>query len=134
MEVQTCSRCRKFFNYIGGERICPACKEELEKEFQKVKEYIRDNKGATVIQVAKDCEVSEKMIREWVRQERLEMSSTDGEFVCEKCGASITSGRFCAKCKNDMVDSLSSAIKKDAPKVEPAKKPGHDGNKMRFLK
>ena len=74
MEVQTCSRCRKFFNYIGGERICPACKEEVEKEFQKVKEYIRDNRSATVIQVAKECEVSEKQIRQWVREERLELS------------------------------------------------------------
>lgn len=133
MEVQTCTRCRRFFNYIGGERLCPSCKEEIEKEFQKVKEYIRENRGATVIQVATDCEVPEKQIREWVRQERLELSSTDGEFVCEKCGASITSGRFCAKCKNDMVDSLNSAIKKEEPKPEP-KKDTHGGNKMRFLK
>ena len=133
MEVQTCSRCRKFFNYIGGERICPACKEEVEKEFQKVKEYIKDNRSATVMQVAKECEVSEKQIRQWVREERLELSSTDGEFVCEKCGAPITSGRFCAKCKNEMVDNLSAVIKKDEPKPEPQKKL-HDGNKMRFLK
>ncbi len=133
MEVQTCSRCRKFFNYIGGERICPACKEEVEKEFQKVKEYIRDNRGASVLEVARECEVSEKQIREWVREERLELSSRDGEFVCEKCGASITSGRFCDKCKNEMVDSLNSAIKKEAPKPEAPKKL-RDGNKMRFLK
>ena len=133
MEVQTCSRCRKFFNYIGGERICPACKEEVEKEFQKVKEYIRDNKGASVLEVSRECEVSERQIREWVREERLELSSRDGEFVCEKCGASITSGRFCDKCKNEMVDSLNSAIKKEAPKPEAPKKL-RDGNRMRFLK
>ena len=132
MEVQTCTRCRRFFNYIGGERICPACKEEVEKEFQKVKDYIRENKGATVIQVAEECEVSEKQIREWVREERLELTATDGAFVCEKCGVAITSGRFCAKCKADMVDTLNSAIKKDEPKPEP-KKNNRDGNKMRFL-
>lgn len=133
MEVQTCTRCRKFFNYVGGERLCPACKEEVEKEFQKVKEYIRENKTATVVQVADECEVSERQIRQWIKEERLELSISDGAIICEKCGAAITSGRFCEKCKAEMVNSLNTAIKKDEPKPE-VKKSTRDGNKMRFLK
>ena len=39
MNVRNCKECGRLFNYIAGPPICPACKEELEKKFQKAKEY-----------------------------------------------------------------------------------------------
>ena len=54
-------------------------------------------------------------------------------MTCEKCGTPISSGRFCDKCKNEMVNELGSAIKKDIPKPAPKKQEDH-GNRMRFLK
>ena len=80
--------------------LCPVCKEELEVTFQAVKKYVEDNRGASVQQVVEDCGVEIQQIREWIREERLEFSEGSSIGVaCEKCGASIRTGRFCEKCK-----------------------------------
>lgn len=132
MNVRNCRKCGKLFNYVTGAPVCPACKEALEKKFQEVKKYVQENKGVTIHDVAENCEVDTQQVRQWVREERLEFS---GEGVtgitCEKCGASIATGRFCAKCKADMASTLNSVIpKKEAPKH---KKDPKDNPKMRFL-
>ena len=67
-----------------------------------------------------------------VREERLSFSGAGADgFVCEHCGAPITTGRFCEKCKSNMTDSLNEAL--DKPKPAPVKKQEKDGNRMRFL-
>ena len=136
MEVVACSRCRRLFNYISGPKTCPACLEAMEEDFQKCKKYIQENKGATIGQVAEECEVSEKQIREWVRQERLEFAEGSSIGVnCEKCGQMIRSGRFCEKCKAAMTNSLNEVLEANKPKkLETPKKDPKDSPKMRFLK
>ncbi len=132
--IESCQKCRRFFNYIGGDKLCPACKEEMEKEFQKVKEFIREHKGCNMVEVAELCEVSEKQIKEWIRQERLILTEPMGDITCEKCGAPILSGRFCAKCRAEMVGELNSAFKKEASAPAPAKPESDHKDRMRFLK
>lgn len=135
MDVKNCRKCRKLFNYIGGQPICPSCKEELEKSFQVVKKYIQDNKNCTVSEVSEACEVEESQIRQWVREERLMFAegSVCG-ITCETCGTPITSGRFCAKCKVSMINDLTNAGRRpQAP--TPVQQAGRRTaeNKMRFL-
>ncbi|OYP28250.1 MerR family transcriptional regulator, partial [Lachnotalea glycerini] len=36
MDVRNCKKCRKLFNYIGGQPICPSCLADSEEEFRKV--------------------------------------------------------------------------------------------------
>lgn len=132
--IQTCTRCRRLFNYIGGDKLCPACKEEVEKEFQNVKEYIRDHKGCNIVEVAEFCEVSENQIKEWVRQERLILTEPLGDIACEKCGVPIMSGRYCDKCRAEMVGELNAAIYKEAPKPVEKKESTDHKDRMRFLK
>ena len=133
MNVVNCKKCGKIFNYIAGLPICPKCQEKSEEEFQKVKEYISKNPGVSVASTAEACEVEVAQIRQWLREERLTFSSTEGsDLACEKCGKPILSGRFCDACKLEVSKGLSDAIRKpEAPK--PAKKPEVGGNKMRFL-
>lgn len=135
MDVRNCRKCRKLFNYIGGQPICPSCKEELEKTFQVVKKYIQDNRNATVSQVAEACEVEESQIRQWVREERLMFAEGSVSGIgCETCGTPITSGRFCAKCKAEMINTLSSVGRRPAPAAAPAQQPRRGTEtKMRFL-
>ncbi len=134
MEVMNCKKCRRLFNYIGGQPICPQCREDLEKTFHEVKKYLFDNRGATISDVVRDCEVDEGQIRQWVREERLEFSSgINAGVVCENCGAPITSGRFCEKCKASMINDLQSAGRRPEPEApKPQKQQTHE-NKMRFL-
>ena len=131
MEVRNCRNCKRLFNYLGGPPICPACKDELEKKFMEVKEYIRENKGVGIKQVATDMDVSENQIRQWVREERLEFAADSGEvFHCEQCGAPIHTGRFCENCKKSMATNLGNLYR--AAVGPESKKREHDGDKMRF--
>ena len=133
MDVKNCRRCRKLFNYIGGQPICPSCREEIEKDFQKVKEYVREHKNCSVSEVAEECEVEESQIRQWVREERLMFAEGVGGIACEVCGAPIQSGRFCEKCKASMINELSEAGRKPvAPTVQQTPRRSAE-NKMRFL-
>lgn len=134
MDVKNCKRCRRLFNYISGQPICPACREELEAEFQKVKKYIQDHRNATVAQVAEECEVEESQIRQWVREERLMFAegSVSG-IACEVCGTPITSGRFCDKCKAGMINDLSRAGRQPKVAEQPKITRTTRENKMRFL-
>lgn len=134
MEVRSCRKCRRLFNYLGGSPICPACKEELEKVFYQVKEYIRDNPHASIREVAEENGVSSSQIQQWVREERLQFSSdSDIALQCEKCGAKIFTGRYCDNCKANLANGLTKAFSSDKKPEEP-KKPEKTGNKMRFMK
>lgn len=133
MELATCKVCRKFFNHTGGEKICPVCKEKLEKKFQEVKDFIRENAGVSVEEVCEKCEVDKKQIQQWIREERLEFTSDSGAgIVCESCGTPITTGRYCDKCKAELASGLIGAIEKPAPEA-PKKPEKKSGAKMRFL-
>ena len=123
MDVRTCKSCGRLFNYLSGDPLCSACRDSTEKKFMEVKEYIRENRNASI-----------KQLERWVRQERLEFSKDSGVmFFCSSCGEPIQSGTMCEKCKKGMASSLSSMI--DKPKtVEAPKKKLHDSDKMRFLK
>lgn len=133
MEIRNCKECGRLFNYINGRPICQACKEKLENKFHEVKEYIRQNPGASIQQVSDDNEVSVKQIKQWVREERLCFSDDSPiSLDCENCGAQIKTGRFCPACMAKLQNNLQSAIRK--PKVEVAhKSPVRDGERMRFL-
>ena len=134
MDVKNCRRCRRLFNYIGGQPICPACREELEKKFQEVKKYLIENKNATIPMVVENCDVDENQVRQWVKEERLEFSSgIDAGVVCENCGTPISTGRFCDKCKTSMMNDLSSVGRKPVVEEQPAVKKTDHTNKRRFL-
>lgn len=99
MEVVACISCRRLFNYISGEKLCPECKEEMDKCFADVKEYLYEHKGASIKKVSEEFDIPERTIHRWLKEGRLELS--EGSMItleCEGCGANITSGRFCNKC------------------------------------
>ena len=135
MNVRNCRNCGNIFNYVAGQVICPACREKLEKKFQEVKEYIRENKGVGIQEVADACEVDAGQIRQWLREERLELATDSALYLnCESCGQPIRSGRFCDKCKANLTKDLKDAIKVNKPSDSKAVKNQGDSAKMRFLK
>lgn len=132
MDVRNCRNCKRLFNYIGGAKLCPACKEELEKKFTQVKEYIRNNKSASLKMISEDNEVSVQQLHQWVREERLVF--TEESMVgldCEKCGKTIRTGRYCDQCKNQMLHDFGNVYKKEEKVI--TKKDPRSREKMRFL-
>lgn len=133
MNVRNCKKCGRLFNYAMGPIICPQCKEETEAKFKEVKTYIQEHPHCGIHEVADACEIDVQQIQQWLREERLEFTSDSViELQCEVCGCDIRSGRFCEKCKVNMVNGLQRSIQpQKAP--EPVKKDTHDAARMRFL-
>lgn len=135
MEVLTCRSCGRLFNYISGERVCPACQKKSEEKFIEVKKYVRENPDVEIHTLSQEMEVSVSQINRWVREERLVFSEDSPVGIpCESCGATIKTGRYCDKCKAERRNEFSHAAGLDRPK-QPEKRALRDGkeNKMRFL-
>ncbi|MCH5267132.1 MAG: transposase [Lachnospiraceae bacterium] len=131
MDVRNCKVCGNMFNYIDTS-ICPSCTKKLEEKFQVVKEFIRENPGTPISQVAEECEVPVQQLKRWVRQERLTFSSESGVTIdCEKCGKPILTGRFCRECKRNLTDTFSGMYTEK--KVVAAPRKNDSKGKMRFL-
>lgn len=108
MEVQTCSKCGRLFNWVGiGPRLCPFCKEREEEIFKTVKNYLWDHKGANMKEVMENCGATEKQIKQWIREQRIEFAKESGVTVdCERCGKPILSGKMCADCRKQMEQEI----------------------------
>ncbi len=106
---RTCKFCGKIFSYMGKD-LCPQCIRDLENKFTTIREYLYKHPGASVAQVSEDTEVDEKMILYFLREGRLEMKNAGGFLSCEKCGASITTGRLCKQCMNSLSSALGNAV------------------------
>ncbi|MCF6465076.1 TIGR03826 family flagellar region protein [Clostridium sp. Cult2] len=102
MDVRNCSRCGKIYAYDGF-KICLQCRREDEKDFKIIKEYIDENPGANISEVSEGTGVDTKKIIEFLREGRLEVEDEHNLLLsCERCGASIKTGRFCEKCNSEM--------------------------------
>lgn len=135
MNIRNCRVCGRIFNYLSGVPICPNCKDDLEAKFQEVKEYIREHRGVGIMEVAEACDVDPAQIRQWLRDDRLEVTEDSAMFLnCESCGAPIRSGKYCEKCKASMTQSFNEVLRTNRPAPKPEKKSGSEDNaRMRFL-
>jgi hypothetical protein len=105
METYTgvCKRCKKLFTSFSESDYCPACDREIEAQFRKVRDYIRDNPGENIEQVAHATQTPKKLIMSWVKEERLQFSNPElVGLKCRKCGKIISTGMFCRDCKKEL--------------------------------
>ena len=107
---------------------------KLEERFDEVKEYIEEHKAATINEVSEECDVSSRQIEQWIREERLMIAEDSPIGIrCERCGATIRSGRFCERCKNKIANNLGSMYGESNAAVESMEKRASAEAKMRFL-
>lgn len=133
MEVRICRMCKKMFQYITGPEICPRCKQEEEKLFQQVKEYLRKNPGATLVEVNKETGVSAALIEKFLKQGRLQVSPDSPiSLICEICGKKISTGRYCKECNVTMQNELHQ-VRKDLLAAHEGKGTNDGPAKMRYL-
>lgn len=135
MNVRNCRTCGRIFNYVAGPITCQACREKMEEKFQEVKEYIREHPGVGIPQVAEACDVDSAQIRQWLQDDRLELTEDSPiRLACESCGEQIRSGKYCEKCKNNMTRGFNDILGAKKPKQpEPKKKDDKENPRMRFL-
>ena len=131
MNVRNCRKCGKIFNYVVGPSICPSCREKMEVKFAEVKEFVRDNKGASIPEISEKCDIETQQIQQWIREERLVFSEDSPLGIeCEGCGTMIKTGRFCDKCKVAITQGFNPVKKVEKPEPKKATK---ENPKMRFL-
>lgn len=135
MNVANCKGCGRLFNALSSERLCPECRKRLDDKFQEVKEFLEKNPNSSIDTISKECNVSVKQLKQWVREERLTFSDDSLEGIeCEQCGRMIKTGRFCDSCKSRISNNLMSAIDKPSPTTQQDSSRNRDTtNRMRYL-
>ncbi len=135
MNVRSRTICKRLFSYLSGPVYCPTCRDKMEEKFQEVKAFIQENPGVHIQEVADSCEVETAQIRQWLREERLEL--TEGSplmLSCDGCGAPIRSGRYCDKCKANVSNGFKDILKSNSRQNQDTFRKKEDGgSKMRFL-
>ena len=120
MNVQTCQRCTKLFRQVRSP-FCADCLDLIEMEFESIRDYLRAHPRATIAQGAAETGVPEKSILFLIREGRLTFGAPGESLRCERCGASIHEGRFCAKCVGGLrSEFLSMEHAADKPALPPA--------------
>lgn len=107
-ELANCARCGTV--YVKTIRdICQNCYREEEDAFQKVYQFLRDqkNREATVFEIVEATGVEEELIIKFVKEKRL----TPKEFPklaypCERCGRDISAGKICERCQKELKSDL----------------------------
>lgn len=126
LNMRKCMRCGLMFQYNGsGHIICPRCREIDQKEFDCVRDYVYEHKGATVIEVSDETGVKPGIIENFLRAGRLEIPNDSAVFIhCERCRKEIRSGRFCPGCAAQLTMEMKKALEFDESQVgeEPDRK------------
>lgn len=132
MRTKMCQRCKRMFYYSGfGHIYCDYCKRADTRDFDKVKDYILENPGATMLEVADQTGVLMKFIEIYLREGRLEIPENSPIFIkCEMCKKDIRFGRVCPECAEKLTQKKKEEMNFDEYQIgEPPKKIG----KMRFI-
>jgi len=108
MELRNCPRCGRLFSYDGTHNLCAVCREEEEDDYTKVKNFLWDNPHATIEEVHEETEVERDTIIKFIKDGRLIADGLEIEYTlkCERCGAPISEGRFCNKCKQELLSGF----------------------------
>lgn len=99
MEVRNCRRCGKMFVYVGRD-LCPECREEDERDFDRVREYLRRHPRADIEELHQETGVEREKILGFLREGRLEVDrdGISSVYRCRICGKVISHGRICLDC------------------------------------
>lgn len=106
-EVNACRYCGRLFNSLIKSDVCPGCETVQEQAFYRVKDYLKAHKEARIPELCQQCDVIERDILRWVRQERLQFYKASGvTFPCLECGEPVYTGKYCEECKRKMIRNI----------------------------
>jgi hypothetical protein len=100
-----CKFCGKVFDSFNFSKTCKHCEENMGEYFERIKEYLENNPGATTSDTCKDLGLSAAIVTFFINEERLIAKSLSGKLVlkCQGCGILIETGQFCFNCKTKAV-------------------------------
>ena len=119
-KLKNCPICGKIFADFGA-HVCPDCFDKLQAKESEVVNYVRDNPNAKIPELVEATGADEKLIKRMIREGRFVQVGVPMSYPCKKCGAPITQGDICNKCRTEMRDSLQKAPAKIAAAKEAAR-------------
>ncbi|WP_350344138.1 hypothetical protein PRVXT_000513 [Proteinivorax tanatarense] len=99
MKLGNCKKCGKVI-YSSGYFMCKECKGKEVSSYRIVRDYVYDNKGATVMEVAEATGVEQSIILRYVKDGWI--SLLDDRTIlpqCRLCGDFVDCGELCDNCK-----------------------------------
>lgn len=108
--ITQCKKCSKLYQSFGNAPYCPNCMEALEKSFELVKDYVYEHPLANAVEISQETGVPERDIFYFLKEGRLSVSENNGLLLCENCGRSIMTGRYCEACQKKLERELQSSI------------------------
>ena len=107
MNIVQCTYCKKPFQSLGG-RICPACLEQIDRDFITVRDYIYEHKHSNIDKIAEETEVKKSIIIHLLKEGRLIIDSPDGDgiLICDMCKKPINTGRLCKECMGKVASKM----------------------------
>jgi len=118
MAVKNCVKCGKLFVYVNR-NVCPECVEQEEKDYNAVREYLKEHPGAHVEEIGRETGVEENLILRFLREGRL-ITTAPAQLECLSCGAPISYGRLCEKCAKAVSHDIE-AVHRERQAAEQAK-------------
>lgn len=96
MALCNCMNCKKIVNIIGELELCSKCDEIL---FNKIKDYMKNNKGVTIDKMCKEIDISPKIVKAYIKSGRIE-EFIKGLKTCQLCGDIIEENEvYCRQCQ-----------------------------------
>ena len=127
MDLKKCINCGDLFAAAKGQKICPNCLAEEENKFQRVKDYLWDNPGATISQVSEATDVGEAIIKKFVREGRLkEVQGSNMTVECQRCGKEISEGKYCDECSTEIANGIQKTKQKKKSKEKKKERKSKD--------
>jgi len=85
---------------MGLRDICSTCAEEKEKEYLRVREFVKDHPKVSIEVVAEATGVTEAHVRQFLREGLIEAADLDGSpITCQRCSKPISRGVYCPICQ-----------------------------------
>lgn len=103
MPLATCPRCKRMFNKVQTP-ICASCEPEEEKDYERIRDVVAENPGASMEAVAKMAEVDVSVVRRMMDQGMVASTVPGDSVKCGRCGAPAISAakKLCQACLDKM--------------------------------
>lgn len=109
INVDNCPRCGRLFAKAFRE-VCQVCTKEIEMEYDKCLQYLREEKTATIQETSEATGVSIKQITKFIKEGRISVANNPNmSYPCEVCGILIREGNMCDSCRQRLTRDLRTA-------------------------
>lgn len=113
MNLANCPRCGRLFANNFRD-ICPACIKDIEQEYEKCLNYLREEKTATIHELSDATGVSIRQITKFIREGRISIANNPNMmYPCEVCGTLIREGNMCDSCRGRLTRDLTAAAREN---------------------